>query len=272
MIGERGAALVTGGGRGIGRAIAERLAVEGWAVGVLARTEAEVEATAEAIRAEGGKARAFVSDVLNPSGLDRALRRFYAWAARLDLFVCATGRLQAIGPLGATDDHEAWWLELETCVRGAQFPLWAVLPLLKKSPHPSVAILVGPGYNGPLPCASAYGAAQAALVRLVESWALEPDFRQIPIFAVYPGLVPTALMESILDGPDGRRWLPQFTEAFAEGKEIGPEAAAEMVAWLADRRPFELSGRVVAAPLSPTVLETRLDSIKADNRGVLRLR
>jgi hypothetical protein len=84
--------------------------------------------------------------------------------------------------------------------------------------------------------------------------------------------VPTALVQHLLDSPEGRRWLPRFTEAFAEGKEVGPEVAAEMVGWLVERRPEELSGRVVAAPISPEVLETRLAAIAEDDRNRLRLR
>jgi hypothetical protein len=83
--------------------------------------------------------------------------------------------------------------------------------------------------------------------------------------------VPTALMRRLIDTVDGRRWLPQFNEAFAEGKEVGPEAVAEMVAWLAQQRPIELNGRVVAAPLGPELTAVRLDRIAAEDRGRLRL-
>jgi NAD(P)-dependent dehydrogenase (short-subunit alcohol dehydrogenase family) len=267
----RSVALVTGGGRGLGRAIAERLAGEGWAVGVLARTEAEVEATAGAIRDAGGTARALVADVLDPDGLARALRRFEEWAGRLDTLVCAAGRLGAVGPM-ATVDPDAWWLDLESAVRGAQRTIRAALPMLRRSDRATISVLVGPGHNAELAFASGYAAGQAALVRLVESLARELRPEGVTVFAVNPGLVPTSLVRRLLDDPEARRWLPQFTEAFAEGKEVGPEVVAEMVAWLADRRPDELSGRVVAAPLSPTVLETRLARIDAENLNVLRLR
>ena len=70
----------------------------------------------------------------------------------------------------------------------------------------------------------------------------------------------------------GYKWLARFTEAFAEGKEVGPEVAAEMVAWLLEERPAALSGRVVSALLPPEVLATRIDRIEADDLGKLRLR
>ncbi|CAN5816801.1 SDR family oxidoreductase [soil metagenome] len=265
-------ALVTGGGRGLGRAIANRLAGEGAAVGLLARTVAEVEEAAGAIGDSGGQAAAFVGDVLDASSLDQAVRRFREWSGgRCDTLVCAAGRLRGIGPIG-TVDPEDWWLDLETAVRGAQRSIRALLPDLLRSPRASIQLLVGPGHNGDLAFASGYGAAQAGLVRLAES--LDKELRPdgVPVYAVSPGLVPTSLVEHLLQSEEGRRYLPRFTEAFAEGKEVGPEFVAEMVAWLAVRRPEELGGRVVPALATPEILDMRLARIQAEGLGRLRLR
>ena len=271
MIGRRRAALVTGAGRGIGRAIAERLAAEGAAVGVLARTLSEVEATARSIREAGGMAEAFAADVLDATGLERAYGRFRAWAGGCDALVCAAGRLRGVGPLEQVES-EAWWLDLETSVRGAQRAIRLALPALRESGAASITLLVGPGYNGALAFAAGYGSAQAALVRLAESLDRELADAEVSTFAVYPGLVPTDLVRPLIDEAEGRRWLPRFNEAFAEGKEVGPEVAAEMVAWLVEHRPAELRGRVVAAPLTPTILETRLGRILEGDLSRLRVR
>ncbi len=264
-------ALVTGGGRGIGRAVAEQLASEGAFVGVMARTAAEVEATVGAIREAGGEAEPLVADVLDATGLARAFERFRSQADGCDVLVCAAGVLRGIGPVGAVDP-DLWWRDLETAVRGTQQVVRATLPALRSSERGAVVVLVGPGHNGELAYASGYGAAQAALARLVESW--DTEWRGDGIFcaAVNPGLVPTSLVRRLLDGPEGRRWLPRFNEAFAEGKEVGPEVAAEMVAWLAIHRPVELGGRVIPAPMTPTILEARAVRIVADDLLKLRLR
>ena len=79
-------------------------------------------------------------------------------------------------------------------------------------------------------------------------------------------------MAHLLDSPEGRRWLPRFTEAFAEGKEVGPEVAAESVSWLLSARPAELHGRIVPAMLPPEILQTRLSRIVDDDLLRLRLR
>jgi NAD(P)-dependent dehydrogenase (short-subunit alcohol dehydrogenase family) len=247
------------------------LVAQGLAVGVLARTQAEVEATAASIRDAGGEARAFPADVLDPAGFERAFEKFMAWSGRCDVLVCAAGRLQAIGPMESVDP-DAWWLDLETSIRGTQRSIRAALPSLRRLTRASISVLVGPGHHAELAFASGYGAAQAALVRLVESLAREFSGSDISIFAVYPGLVPTALTSRLVNRPDARRWLPQFNEAFSEGKEVGPEVVAEMVAWLSEKRPASLTGRVVPAPSGPAILESRLTRIEQQNLGLLRLR
>jgi NAD(P)-dependent dehydrogenase (short-subunit alcohol dehydrogenase family) len=94
----------------------------------------------------------------------------------------------------------------------------------------------------------------------------------LPVFAVNAGFVPTPLVMRLVDDPEARRWLPRFTEAMAEGKEVGPEVAAEMVAWLADERPMALSGRVIPAVQTPEILLTRLGRIAAEDLHRLRLK
>jgi NAD(P)-dependent dehydrogenase (short-subunit alcohol dehydrogenase family) len=264
-------ALVTGGGRGLGRAIALKLAQSGTRVGVLARTVSEVEATASEIRDDGGEARAFVADVLDATGLRRAVAQFGDWAGGLDSLVCSAGRLRGIGPLG-TVEAEEWWLDLATSLKGVPSTIREAIPLLKASPQASISVLVGPGHAANLPFASGYAAAQAGLVRLVECLDAELRAEEIRVYAVHPGLVPTSLVQHILDSLPGRRWLPGITEAFAEGKEVGPEVVAETMAWLIEARPPELSGRVVPALATPDILESRLARIKAEDLLRLRLR
>lgn len=267
-----GAALVTGGGRGLGRAIAERLAGDGFAVGVLARTAAELDETVESIRDAGGKAEAFAADVLDEPAFEKAARKFLAWTGgACDALVCAAGRLKAIGPSALVSLQE-WKLDLDTALLGTQRAVQFFLPGLRRSRRGTIQILVGPGHNGELAHAGAYATAQAGLVRLVETIdrELQPDGPFV--YAVHPGLVPTRLMRELLDGPDGRRYLPRFNDAFAEGKEVGPEVVAEMASWLVANRPQELRGRVVAAPATPAIVETRLARILAEDRDVLRLR
>lgn len=263
--------LVFGGGRGLGRAIAEHLASGRHAVGITARTVAEVEEAAGACRDLGGRSSGFVADVLDREALRSAIRRHGEALDGIDALIYAAGRFRAIGPLAAVEPDD-WWRDVETTLRGFSLAVRETLPLLKRSPTPSISALIGPGLQGELAFGSGYGCAQAGLARLVESLAVELQADRIPIYAVNPGLVPTPLLTHLLDSPEGRRWLARFTEAFAEGKEVGPDVAARMVAWLVAERPAALSGRVVAALLPPEILATRLGRIESDDSGKLRLR
>lgn len=263
--------MITGGSRGLGRAIAEHLASRGAAVGIVGRDPSALEETTSAIQETGGQALWFSCDVRDRQALEAAVARIAASLGGIDALVCAAGQLRGIGPM-AVRESETWWEDVETALRGAHHAIRASLPHIRESGRGSIAVLVGPGHEGPLPFATGYGCAQAALVRLVESLAIELKADGVPVYAVNPGLVPTGVVRGLIDTRDGRRWLPRFNEAFAEGKEVDASVAAEMVAWLTDRRPIELNGRVVAALLVPEFLETRLETIAAQDRNVLRLR
>jgi NAD(P)-dependent dehydrogenase (short-subunit alcohol dehydrogenase family) len=263
--------LITGGSGGLGIAVGALFAESGGHVGVLARSASRVESAAARIRALGGRATALVADVLDAPALERAVDRFADEAGGIDCVVLAAGRLRAIGPMDCVD-FESWWLDLETTLRGASRTIRAALPRLRESATPSVIALVGPGLNGELAFASGYAAAQAGLARLIESLDREWSQGFARIYGVNPGLVPTEFLAPLLDSPEGRRWLPRFNEALAEGKEVGPDCAAEMVVWLARERPAALSGRIVPALLSPSFLESRLSKIADEGLNVLRLR
>lgn len=210
-------------------------------------------------------------DVLDGPRLASAMGKFVEKAGGLDALVCSHGGLAGIGPM-AIVDSDLWWQDVETAVRGTHNAIRAALPALRNSTRASISVLVGPGQHASLPFASGYGCAQAALVRLVESLGHELASERVTIHAVNPGFVRTRLIRGLTDTREGRRWLPQFNEALAAGKEVDPTIVAEMVAWLIDVRPSELNGRVVAAALTPAILEMRLSRVQADNLNVLRLR
>ncbi len=263
--------LITGGGRGLGAAIGHRLATDGMAVGLLARTASELESTVQTIEEFGGRALALPCDVLDRRQLEESFSKFRSWAGGLDALVCAAGGIQAIGPLHAID-LDVWRREMETSFVGVLQAIQVALPDLLASGKASISVLVGPGTNQAMKNASGYAATQAALVRLVESLGQELADEGVFLYAVNPGLVPTRMMQRLIDTEEGRRWLPQFVEAFAEGKEVPASVAAAMISWLIDRRPGELTGRVVASLADPEFLETRLGRIVDEDLSILRLR
>jgi NAD(P)-dependent dehydrogenase (short-subunit alcohol dehydrogenase family) len=241
-------------------------------VGLVGRSIDRLEDAARAIQEEGGEAAPIVADVLDADALGRAVERLRERFGPIDALVVAAGTFRGVGPIGRVDP-DAWWRDVETALRGAFLTVRAALPDLTRSGKGSICVMTGgAGLNGELANGSGHGAAQAGLARLVETLAVELRPIGVPVYAVNPGFVPTPLVMRLVDDPEARRWLPRFTEAMAEGKEVGPEVAAEMVAWLADERPMALSGRVIPAVQTPEILLTRLGRIAAEDLHRLRLK
>ena len=120
-------AIVTGAGRGIGRAIALSLAAEGAAVGVFARTEEEIAATAALISDRGGRAIALQLDVRDAAGVRAAVSETASRLGRVTLLVNNAG---TPGPAGLDweVDSEGWFECIEVIVRGAFLLSQAVTP------------------------------------------------------------------------------------------------------------------------------------------------
>jgi NAD(P)-dependent dehydrogenase (short-subunit alcohol dehydrogenase family) len=211
-----------------------------------------------------------IGDVRDEGAVRRVVAELVAGTGRLDAVIYAAGVLDGVGPLEEVAGSTGW-ADVETSLRGFANTACAVGEWLRAG-QGSIVVLVGPGYNGPLAYAGWYAAGQAGLVRMVESLAREREWTEVGVYAVYPGVTLTPFMERLLSG-EARRWLPQFGEAFAEGKEVSPSVATEMVAWLVRERPRVLSGRVIPALQTPEILERRLELYQQDQeRGTLRLR
>src|SRR5579859_4384125 len=120
-------ALVTGGGRGIGRAIAQALAAAGASIAVLARSVAEVQETARPIAADGGRCLALTADVTRQVEVEAAAARAAAELGPIDLLVNAAGSHLAVGELWEVDP-DLWWTDVESNLRGPFLCCRAVLP------------------------------------------------------------------------------------------------------------------------------------------------
>jgi len=102
-------AVVTGGGRGIGRAIALALASEGAKVALLARTAAEIEAVAAKIDTEGGVAKSFQVDIVDLPPVIKAFAAIKAGLGPASLLINNAGAFSAIGPIWGSGDESAFY-------------------------------------------------------------------------------------------------------------------------------------------------------------------
>jgi len=246
MPSERGAAFVTGGGRGVGAGIARALAEDGWPVIVGARSRDEIAAVAEEI---GG--RAIELDVSDRESVEQA----FAEAGDVEVLVANAG----IGnPGGATweVDPDDWWRVLEVNVLGVHLCCRAVIPgMLERGRGRIVITGSGAAY---LPGAShtAYPASKAAVCRYGETLANELRGR-IPVFFLSPGLVKTEMTSSV---GDNAPWTP-------------PELAPQLVRVLASGRADALAGRYIHAEHDDIEdLIARAEEIEREDLNTIRLR
>ena len=247
-----GVALVTGGGRGIGRGIALELAGAGMRVAVSARTRSEVEETAR--DADG---LAIAADVSRQDDVKRMVAETERGLGPIDLLVCNAG-IASWEERAWEDEPDDWWRVFEVNVLGAFLTSRAVLPgMIERGRGRIVNTGSGAAY---LPGIShtAYAASKAALYRFGEALANQLEPHGIPVFTISPGLVRTAMTDS--NFPDDAPWTP-------------PELAPRLVRELASGRLDRLSGRYIHAEHDdPDDLAARAEEIVADDLNAIRLR
>jgi NAD(P)-dependent dehydrogenase (short-subunit alcohol dehydrogenase family) len=250
------AALVTGGGRGIGRTIAKTLSGNGFRVAVTGRTAAALE---EAVAA-GDAALPVVADATDGAAMAEAVRRAEDELGPLDLVVANAGLFAVAGPLWESDP-DAWWRDVEVNVRGPLLALRYALPGMVARGSGRVVVLGSGIGTAPMPWASAYATSKAAVMRLVDSVAGELEGTGVSVFAISPGMVATDMTEFpeefLVRYPDWR--------GMARREGLPPERAAELVLSLASGRHDHLSGRFLR---TSTDLSAPLPS---DEAGTLRL-
>ena len=261
-------ALVTGAGRGIGRAIALALSQAGAAVAVCARSEEEVTGVAIQIAARKGRAVAIRCDVTRRHEVEDMAAQVEAALGPVDLLVNNAGQFGPIGPAAATDPDK-WWQALEVNLRGPLYCARAVLPgMLSRDRGRIVNVSTGAGFAA-VPMMSAYSVSKAALYRLSENLAAETRGHEVMVFTINPGLVRTAISESALScgEPSIEQW---FRDAFASQEDVPAEAAASLVVYLASGAADVLSGRYIFATDDVAQMVARADEIEEHDLYVLR--
>ncbi len=234
--------LVTGAGRGIGRAIAEALAKEGVRVGLLARTASEIDETARAIKQAGGAAAAIAADVSIKQNVAGAVARIEEELGAIDGLVNNAGILGPIAPFWESS-VSAWRQVIDVDLIGPAICAHAVIPgMIARRRGCIVNVVTG---IIPTPYFSAYGAAKTGLVRLSETLALELKPYGISVFALGPGTTRTAMSTHSMESAEGRRWIPDFAKIFTEGRDLPMERPVNLALELLSGRHDLLSGLVL---------------------------
>lgn len=231
-------ALVTGSSRGIGAAIARRLAADGAKIILHARARSDkVLATAESIRAAGGTAHVVYGDLETEDAPVAILREAFSIHGALDILVCNAGGASP----GAVVDHDAASINRTIALNlRAVILSTAEYGRLTASPHGRVIVISSGAASQPAGGASIYSAAKAGAEAFVRSVAQEFGPRGITVNAVAPGMIYTDMVKD-------RRWIEEVAKWAALRRVGEPDDIADVVAFVASDEARWLTGQSLIA-------------------------
>lgn len=208
-------ALVTGAGRGIGRAIALALAAEGMHVGLLARSRAELEAVAREIAGANLGVRSCVApaDVADRAAVEAAVARVREELGPIDTLINNAG-MAAFGTV-LEMDPELWERIVRVNVLGTYHATRAVLPAMMEARRGDIVNVASTAGQKGAARASAYGASKAAVLNFTEALMPEARKHDVRVTALIPSTVNTELAAELgLDiGPEDRMMQPEDVAA-----------------------------------------------------------
>jgi meso-butanediol dehydrogenase / (S,S)-butanediol dehydrogenase / diacetyl reductase len=243
-------AIVTGAGRGIGRAIALELGRQGADILIAELDQAGVKRTAEEVGALGRRAVAVPTDVTSRADLRAMVDRAKADFGRIDILVNNAGIYRAAATLDVTEEH--WDAIMTLNAKAVFFATQAVLPTMvaqKSGSIVSLASMAGKiGNKNNLP----YNASKAAVISMTKSLALAHAADGIRVNCVCPGFVETD-MWAVVSRDQGKllgMTPEEFTRQRASQVPLGrmekPEDVAHVVAFLAGPRSCYMTGQALS--------------------------
>lgn len=239
-------AVVTGGGRGIGRAIAQTLTDAGASVTVLGRDRAALERAVS----EGAARNVAVADVVKPEAVHTAIADASAKHGPVDLMIANAGAAASAPFLKSGPDVFRQMFDIN--LLGVANSFQAVLgPMIERGFGRVIAVASTAGLKG-YPYVSAYCASKHAVIGLVRAVALETAKTGVTVNAICPGFADTDLVTESLErivaktGRSREEALSELTRHNPQGRLISPEEVAETVLWLCGEGARSITGQAIA--------------------------
>lgn len=238
--------LITGAGRGIGKRLAMGFAQAGARVGLLARSQAELDLAKLEIEQAGGNALRLRADVRDLEQMTAAVDRMRVVFGGLDVLIAAAGVPGPIGPLLSTKP-KAWNETIEVNLIGVANTCRAALPPMVEKRSGKVILIAGTGASASRPSFTAYAASKAALVRFAECLADEVRDHNVQVNSMIPGGSYTYMTDEILHAGEekaGRKEIEEAQQIRITGGE-SPERQTQLALFLASERSNHISGKLI---------------------------
>lgn len=266
-------AIVTGSGRGIGRAIAIEFARQGANVVCSARREEEVAETVALIEAAGGVGLAVASDVTKRDQVENLVSKTLERFGRIDVLFNNAAAFRALGAVWEVDP-EVWFSDVTTNLLGVMLVSRAVLPHMIERNEGIIINMNGGGSWAPLPGGSGYGCSKAAVLRFTDTLAgeLEREGHDVLCLSIGPGFVHTETTERQRTDPLGVKWIPSSKEALDAGDTRPPEDCAKSSVWMLKVACAAMNGRVFQTGMDFDEIAARAGEIREKDLYTLRLR
>jgi NAD(P)-dependent dehydrogenase (short-subunit alcohol dehydrogenase family) len=261
--------LITGGGRGLGRAFAQSLADAQANVIVTARSEDELKTTVQIIKEKGGTAICFQADVTDRSRMTSIVMEVERQFGHVDILI---NNAAVLTPLGFDweVDAEEWWRTFEINVRGPFICTQAVLPGMMARRKGKIINITSVAAHTVHPYGTAYCASKAALSHMTHLFAESAREYDISVFALSPG-GPTAMVEILATSPIVSQELSESARATLRDGS-GVKESVEMLMFLLSGKADALTGRHISFWDSKDELLRRSDEIITNDLYTLGLR
>ncbi len=231
------AALVVGGAQGIGKAIAARLAREGADVAIADIDRAMMARAVKEIAGEGGNARGFFCDVVQPRSVSRMVQRAIQWKGRIDILMYVAGVGKPVSYLKMDERH--WDATVDTNLKGAFLVSRAVLPQMVERRQGKLVFMASTNSWDAEAELAPYNASKAGLFLLAKTLARELGHYGINSNAIGPGLIRTRLTAPLLKS---RKFMKKYENLIPLGRVGEPEDVAGPATFLASRDADYING------------------------------
>jgi NAD(P)-dependent dehydrogenase (short-subunit alcohol dehydrogenase family) len=239
-------ALITGGGRGIGKAIAIGFAEEGAKLFLGSRTELELIQTVNELRRLGADASALPVDVSKPDEVRQLVEKATNEFGKVDILI---NNAAILGPIGLLEENdETKWLNaLRVNLFGAFLCCKFVIPLMKRQKWGRIINISGAGAPLPYPRFTAYSSSKTALLGFTQSLAEEARRFGITVNAIAPGRANTRMQDEILAAGSRAAEASEKARMVKEKGGVDLSKTVELAIFLASESSNAITGRLFSA-------------------------